>query len=235
MVIDKSVFKSESGISNLLIKQLAEGTYRNRGDSAPSDWVARAWKDLPQKEAGWVTTAVHDALLHEDPTVRSEALRTLDVAPKMADGGFLLDVVHNHFDLFRGLQRVGDSVDADCGRDLVMLTAGVLSGQKGRDFRRHMATDPDYGLQVLATLTRDDGDWVVEHSPQLVNDTLDPNEVRLGVILFNLRKDEMRLIQLVRRLVMGGGIVDNGRLAATIQNKIPNQALQNKLLAELSV
>lgn len=232
MIVDTQLFDTQSNTEALVVKQLAEGTYRHAGDSAPSDWVARVWQDLPSKEAGWVAMAVHNALLHETPTIRAEALRTLDIAPKMANGYFLLDVVQNHFDLFRGLQRKGDSPNADRGRDLVLLTAGVVSGELAHDFRRTMATDPDYGLHVLASLTQKDVDWVVENGAKLVNDQLDPTGVRLGVILFNLRKDEKRLTQLVKN-IGGSGVVDNGRLTTTIQNKIKDKTLQDKLLVAL--
>lgn len=83
MIADKGLFLSQSKTDDLVVRQLGQGIYRSKEDSAPSDWVVRVWKRLPRKEAGWVATAVCNALNHPDPNVRSEAQRALDIAPKM--------------------------------------------------------------------------------------------------------------------------------------------------------
>jgi hypothetical protein len=226
-------FSSQDETVKLIKTQLAEGIHRVREDTAPSDWVVRAWQALPQKEAGWVATAVHQSLLHDSPTVRAGALRTLDMAPQMVDAAFLLDVATNHFDLFRGLQRPGDSASTDRGRDLVQLTASVATGTSGNAFRHRLATDPTYGIHVLAALARLEPDWTAEHAADLANAQIDPDGTRLTILIFNLRHDAAHLQQFVRQLhAQELGL--NGRLHHTIQAKIRDSRLQAALLAILT-
>lgn len=227
---DKVIF--DSNVNQLVLEQFATGKHRGPSDTAPSDWVVRAWQALPAQAASWVASAVHNALLDTSPVVRAEALRTLDLAPKMMDVSFLLDVVQNHFDLFRGLKRSGDSANTDRGRDLVQLVAGGATGQHGRLFRRQMAIDPNYGIYVLAMLTREDADWVIQNSSQLVNQKIDSGGKRLEIILFNLRKNETQLKQFVKVLIENN-LVDNSHLTRAIQTKIRDTSLQHKLLSEI--
>lgn len=233
MTVDTNLFNSEVHTKQLIEEQLKTGVHREKMDTAPSDWVVRAWQALPKKEAGWVATAVHQSLLHDAPAVRVEALRTLDMAPKMVDAAFLLNVATHHFDLFRGLHRPGDSANTDRGRDLVQLTASVATGTPGNAFRHHLATDPTYGMHVLAALARLEPDWTAEHAADLANAQIDPDGTRLTILIFNLRHDPAHLQAFVRQLhAQEPGL--NDRLRHTIRAKIRDPHLQAALLAILT-
>ena len=221
-------FNSSPTTKQLITDQLERGLHRGRGDSAASDWVVRAWQALPAKEAGWVADAVHDALTHPDPTVRAEAVRALQIAPRMADPDSLLNLAQNQMHLFRGLRRDEDSPNKDRGSDFVQLVASVAEGAKGRAFRRQMARDRQYGLHVLAALTQDEPEWVVAQSAVLLNPTIDPDGTRLNVVLFNLRHDPDRLQQLVTQLHREG-VVGRERLLSAVRAKL-RPSLQQTLL-----
>lgn len=221
----------ESDVMHLVQVQLNNGIYRGKLDDASGDWLIRAWQALPQKEAQTMATAVNQCLINDSPDIRAEAVRTLDMCPEMADPTILLDLAKNRFELFRGLRRSSDSPQVDRGRDFVQLTASLASGDRGRDFRRQMAKDPVYGMNVLAALTQDDADWVVSHANELLNAQIDPDNSRLNIVIFNLRKKPQQLTQLVTNLAIQKG--NNGRLQSTIQAKIRDPQLQATLLAIL--
>ena len=160
-------------LTQLVADQLATGRHRGREDSAPGDWLARAWRSLPPSERTRLTAAIHEALTHADPQVRAEAVRLLDGNPRMADPQRLLEVVERHWDLFRGLRAPHDPPDVDRGRDLVQLVADRATGPRGSRFRQRMALDPVYGLHVLAALAEEEPDWTAAHIDELVAPALE--------------------------------------------------------------
>jgi len=145
-------------LTRLVADQLATGRYRGREDSAPGDWLARAWHALPADERPRLTAAIHAALTHADPQVRVEAVRLLDGNPRMADPERLLDLVEQHWDLFKGLRSPLDPPGVDRGSDLVRLVADRASGSRGTHFRKNMSRDPVYGIHVLAALADEEPD-----------------------------------------------------------------------------
>jgi hypothetical protein len=222
---------SANNLTKKVIEQLATGLHRGHDDSSPSDWLVRAWETIPSPKRAQLAEAVNEALTHSSPQVRTEALRTLDMAPKMADPNVLLGIAENQFELFRGLRRPNDAPQVDRGRDFVQLTASVATGASGSQFRHKMATDPDYGLHVLASLARLEPDWTVAHVADLVAPELDSDGTRLNILIFNFRQDLARLQQLVGNLATVPSL--HGRLRDSIQSKIKDSQSQAILLAEI--
>ncbi len=222
---------SADNLTKLVVEQLATGAYRGYNDLSPGDWLVRAWHALPSPTREQLAGAVNQALKHPSPPVRVEALRVLDMAPKMADPEVLLAIAESHFDLFRGLRRADDAVQVDRGRDFVQLTANVATGSSGSQFRHTMATDPVYGLHVLAALARLEPDWTVTHAADIVTSQLDADGTRLNILIFNFRQDWPRMQQLVHNLAQAPALHD--RLRDAILNKIKDPQHQTALLAEI--
>lgn len=220
---------SDMDLTELVINQLATGTHRAFADSSSGEWLVRAWQSLPPNGRTHLSAAVHQALQNDSPDIRVEALRTLDMCPQMADADTLLQLAQTRFDLFRGLRSRSDGMDVDRGRDFVQLTAHVATGSQGQAFRRQMALDPTYGMNVLASLVDEDVDWVLAHADELFNTTIDPDGVRLNIVFFNLRQNPPQLAQLVKQLAQAQPAL-HGRLRATIQSTIRDAPLQRQLL-----
>lgn len=233
MVFGSNLFTTNINTSKTIEEQLRTGLYRDKFDTGPSDWIVRIWQSLPQKEAGWVTEAVHQALQHELPEVRINAIATLSSCPQMAQAEILLNLAETQFELFKGLRRTTDNEQVDKGRDFVQLVASLATGSRGREFRRRVSLDPIYGLHVLASLTQQDGDWVIDNASILVNQQIDPNQTRLQIILFNFRKDEKRLTQFIEK-VKELHLIPQDALIKAIKAKIKDTQLQNKLVGKLN-
>ena len=220
-------------LTQLVADQLATGKYRGREDSAPGDWLARAWHALPAAERPRLTAAIHAALTHANPQVRAEAVRLLDGNPRMADPQCLLDLVERRWDLFRGLRGPLDPPSVDRGRDLVQLVADRASGARGTHFRQTLARDPVYGLHVLAALADEEPDWAAEHIHELVTPTLDPRGTRLTVLVYNLQRRPAVLRRAVANLAARQPEI-KARLAETIRAQVSAAALQAELLQLLA-
>lgn len=188
-------------LAQLVFDQLATGMHRGREDSAPGDWLDRAWHALTAAERPPLTAAIHQALTHPNPEVRSEAVRLLDGNPSMADPATLLDLVEQHWDLFRGLRGPLDAPEVDRGHAMAQLAAHHGAGPRGERFRQAMARDPVYGVNVLAALAEEETAWAVEHIHELVNPELDPTGVRLNVLVFNLQRQPAMLRRAVANLL----------------------------------
>jgi hypothetical protein len=213
--------------------QLATGRHRGPGDSAPGDWLARAWRSLPPSERARLTAAVHEALTHPDPQVRAEAVRLLDGNPRMADPQRLLEVVEGHWDLFRGLRASHDPPGVDRGRELVQLVADRATGPRGSRFRQRMARDPVYGLHVLAALAEEEPAWTAAHIDELVSPGLDPDGTRLKILLSNLQQRPEALRRAVANLVDRQPAL-RAPLAEAVRAKVRSSALRSELLQILS-
>lgn len=228
-----ALFNSKADTAKLIEEQLKSGLYRDKFDSGPSDWIVRTWPSLPDQEAGWVREAVHQALQHELPEVRINAITTLSSCPQMAQVELLLNLIETQFELFKGLRRPTDNEQVDKGRDFVQLVASLTTGSRGREFRRRVSLDPIYGLHVLASLTQQDGDWVIDNASTLVNQQIDPNQTRLQIILFNFRKDEKKLMQFVEK-VRELQLIPQDELIKALKAKIKDTPLQTKLVDKLN-
>ncbi len=223
-----------SDLTRLVADQLATSKYRGREDSAPGDWLARAWHALPAAERPRLTAAIHAALTHANPQVRAEAVRLLDGNPRMADPQQLLDLVERRWDLFKGLRGPLDPPSVDRGRDLVQLVADHASGSRGTHFRQTLARDPVYGLHVLAALADEEPDWAAEHIHELVLPALDPQGTRLTILVYNLQRHPEALRQAVGNLVARQPAIQ-ARLKETLQAEITDPALRQALLALVAV
>lgn len=220
-------------LAQLVADQLATGRYRGREDSAPSDWLDRAWHALPASERSRLTDAIHQALTHADPQVRSEALRFFDGNPRLADPQRLLDLVEHHWDLFKGLRGPLDSPDTDRGNTLAQLTADRATGARGARFRKSMALDPEYGDWVLAALVEEESEWASEHIHELVTPALDPNGSRLTVLVFNLQYRPAALRRAIINLVVARPAL-KVQLVQTIRAEVSSAALREELLQQLA-
>ncbi len=220
-------------LTQLVADQLATGRYRGREDSAPSDWLDRAWHALPASDRSRLTDAIHRALTHADPQVRSEALRFLDGNPRLADSQRLLDLVENHWYLFKGLRSPLDSPDTDRGNTLVQLAADCATGERGARFRKSMAFDPEYGDWVLAALAEEESEWAAEHIHELVAPALDPNGSRLTVLVFNLQECPEVLRCAVINLAAHRPTL-KAQLAKTIRAEVDSAELREELLQQLA-
>ena len=216
----------------LVVEQLAAGRYRGREDSAPGDWLDRAWHALPPAVQTRLTAAIHQALTHSDPEVRAEAVRLLDGNPGMADPQRLLDLAEYHWDLFRGLRGPLDAPHVDRGRALLQLAAHHASGPRGARFRQTIALDPEYGICVLAALAENEPDWAAEHIHELVAPELDPNGARLTVLVYNLQQRPETLRQAVSNLATRLPELQ-ARLAQTIRAEVRSAARRKSLLRQL--
>jgi len=215
-------------LTQLVADQLATGMYRGREDSAPGDWLARAWHALPAAERPRLTAAIHAALTHVNPQVRAEAVRLLDGNPRMADPQRLLDLVERRWDLFKGLRGPLDPPSVDRGRDLVQLVADRASGSRGTHFRQTLAHDPVYGLHVLAALADEEPDWAAAHIHELVTPALDPEGTRLTVLVYNLQRRPAALRQAVVNLAARQPEI-KARLAATLQAEVASPKIREDL------
>ena len=218
-------------LAQLVFDQLAKGMHRGREDSAPGDWLDRAWHALPPAERSPLTAAVHQALTHPNPAVRSEAVRLLDGNPSMANPTCLLELVEQHWDLFKGLRGPLDSPEVDRGHAMAQLTAHHAAGPRGELFRQTMARDPVYGENVLAALAYEETSWVIEHIHELVTPELDPNDVRLNVLVFNLQQQPAMLRRAVANLLDRQPNLRE-RLAQVIRASVRSRRLRANLLRQ---
>ncbi len=220
-------------LTQLVVEQLATGKYRGREDSAPGDWLDRAWHALPAAERSGLTSAIHKALTHSNPDVRAETVRLLDGNPRMADPQRLLEAFEQHWNLFKGLHGKNDSPGADRGRDLVQLTAARAEGTRGAHFRQKMAIDPVYGIHVLASLAEKEPAWAVEHIHELVTPELDPNGARLTVLVYNLQQRPEALRSAVANLTSRQPAL-KAQLEKTIRAEVSPADLKAELLQQLA-
>jgi hypothetical protein len=217
-------------LDQLVAIQLSKGQYSGEQDQSPSDWLIRAWGKLSPEGQDCLSSSVHRVLLHESPTVRAEAVRTLDVCSHMAQPQLLLYLAEHHFDLFRGVRRAEDPPDMDRGSDFVQLVCAVAGGAEGSRFRREMAFDPTYGGDVLPSLVRHEPDWVVDHIARLVHLDLDPLGFRLQLLLSRLQGNTDRLRRVVANLA-GKGPALRARLRMLLRRQIHCPELYAELLA----
>lgn len=193
---------SQINIEHLVFKQLQYGTHRGKQDGSPGDWLIRAFYELPSEVQKRISDAVNKALCHSSSDIRVEALRVLSICPEMIQSNFLLELMQNQFELFKGLRRSTESIDIDRGHDFVKLLASQLQGNEAKIFRHHMVFDPTYGESVMASLVKREPDWILEHITELVEPNLDLMGRRLKTVIFRLglRQDKSRLRILVEKL-----------------------------------
>jgi hypothetical protein len=231
-IFEKVSFNGD--LIQLVTEQLATGKYRGREDSAPGDWLARAWHALPRTERSHLTAAIHQVLTHSNPQVRAEAVRLLNGNRCMADPQRLLNLVEQHWDLFRGLRGPQDAPGIDRGCDLVQLVADRVRGSHGAYFRQTMALDPVYGIHVLAALAEEDTVWTAEHIHELVTPELDPNGSRLNVLVYNLQQWPEAMQNALANLA-GRQPALKERLAQVIRSEVRSSELRNELLQILKI
>jgi hypothetical protein len=220
-------------LTQLVFDQLATGMYRGREDSAPGDWLDRAWHALPAAEQPLLTAAIHRALAHPNPEVRSEAVRLLDGNPSMANPEYLLDLVERQWDLFKGLRGPLDPPGIDRGHAMAQLAAHLATGPRGVHFRQTMARDLVYGMDVLAALAENETAWAVEHIHELVAPELDPSGTRLNVLVVNLQRRPALLRRAVANLVARQPNIQ-ARLAQVISESVNSARLRAQLLRQLT-
>lgn len=216
-------------LDQLVAEQLASGMHRGREDSAPCDWIERVWHALTPAEQSRLIAAVHQALTHPNPEVRSGALRLLDGNASWGDPQYLLDLIEQRWDLFEGLRGPLDPPDMDRGHTLVRVAAHLARGARGTQFRRAMALDPVYGINVLAALSGDEPVWAADHIHELAAPELDPTGARLRVLVFNLQRSPGRLRRAVVNLAARQPNL-RARLAETIRAEVGSTMIQRRLL-----
>lgn len=221
----------DGDLTQLVFDQLATGMHRGREDSAPGDWLDRAWHALLPAERPPLTAAIHRALTHPNPEVRSEAVRLLDGNPSMADPQIVLDLVEQQWHLFKGLRGPLDPPGVDRGHTMAQLAAHLATGPRGVRFRQTMAHDPVYGINVLAALAENEPAWAAEHIHELVAPELDPSGARLNVLVFNLQRQPALLHRAVANLAARQPNI-RARLAQVICESVNSARLRAQLLRQ---
>ena len=218
-------------LEDKLALHLRTGCYMGRYD-AVGDWPERIVKSpaLSPLIKRHLIDSLHRCLTHAEPIVRIAAVGVLDTSSVLRDNWqIVLRMVH-HWPLFAGLRLPDDDPTRDRGLDaLHMLAARANWQEQGSAFIKCMATDKTYGGSVLAALTHDSPDWVVKAITSLVTPELDPQGLRLAIILHNLEGDAERITRVIQTL---RGKLPDARLHAAIA-PFKNTALFDTLHALL--
>jgi hypothetical protein len=136
-----------------------------------------------------MTQAVMQLLTDPDITVRTRAVwLAKNYAPRFSSQE-LLKVLQDRSDLFVGVKPTTGSASADLSWGLLQAMLGQPNASDAvRKRLRQAVLDPADGPKLLAVLTRDDTDWVLDHPVQLVV----ANPLNPGIILANLKPNQRR-------------------------------------------
>jgi hypothetical protein len=162
--------------------------FRDQGPEEGLNWAMAAVKSTPLEER--MTDAVMQLLTDSDPIVRSRAVTLANSFASRFGSVELLKVLQSHEDLYAGVR---STVDSDGDPDLAWgileaMSHHPLASNQVRDRLRNAALDPKDGFRLLAALTRDDTDWVLDQSVKLTAG----NPLNPEIILANLNGRDRR-------------------------------------------
>jgi hypothetical protein len=180
-----------SDLVALLRKQMLEGSvwsvFRDQGPEEGLDLAMEAVRST-ELEAP-MTQAVMQLLTDPDATIRTRAVwLAKNYAPRF-NSQELLSLLQNRSDLFVGVMPTTRSGTADLSWGLLQAMLGHPNASDTvRNKLRQAVLDPRDGPKLLAVLTREDTDWVLDHPLQLAT----ANPLNAGIILANLKPDQRR-------------------------------------------
>jgi hypothetical protein len=170
-----------------------------------------------------MTQAVMKLLTDPDVTVRSRAVwLAKNYAPRF-DSQQLLDLLQNRSDLFVGIRPMAGSDSGDLSWGLLQAMLGQPAASEAvRKRLRQSVLDPRDGSKLLAVLTREDTNWVLDHALEVAR----ANPLNAGIILANLDASG-------RREFVGGfagqPIATRDSIRLAIENKVRDPEEQKVL------
>jgi hypothetical protein len=152
-----------------------------------------ALKDTPF--ASRAADAVTGLLTDDNLDVRAGAVAVVEDFPQYFDGGQILRLLNEHSELYEG---VGTNHFGRKQPDLAWalmrgLAAMAKTDPAVRDRLRKAAQDPVNGTWVLAGVTSNDADWVINHPAESVQG--DPS--RAWIVMLNLGDNRERFLRMV--------------------------------------
>jgi len=178
----------DSDLVGLLRKQMLEGSvwsvFRDQGPEEGLDLAMEAVRSTDLEAP--MTQAVVQLLTDPDITVRTRAVWLAKNYAERFDSQELLRILQSRSDLFVGVKPATGSDGADLSWGLLQAMLGQPNASPAVRHQLHQAAlDPRDGPKLLAVLTDEDTDWVLEHALQLVM----ANRLNAGIILANLKPD----------------------------------------------
>jgi hypothetical protein len=137
--------------------------------------------------------AVTNLLTDHDLEIRSTAVDIVQQFPKVFDPIRLLEILQTHSDMFQDVP-TANKPDLTSGLLRAMAAHPSTDGRVINRLRK-AAVDPRTGSWVLAGVTTNDTDWVLDHVPEV----LDGDPRRAQILLFRL-KDPVLRERLVRAI-----------------------------------
>lgn len=180
-----------SDLVGLLRKQMLEGSvwsvFRDQGPEEGLDLAMEAVRSTDLEAP--MNQAVMELLTDPDVTVRTRAVWLAKNYATRFSSQDLLNVLQDRSDLFVGVKPTTGSGAADLSWGLLQAMLGQPNATDAvRNRLRQAVLDPTDGPKLLAVLTREDTDWVLDHPLQLaVANPLNP-----GIILANLKPNQRR-------------------------------------------
>jgi hypothetical protein len=181
----------DSDLVGLLRKQMLEGSvwsvFRDQGPEEGLDLAMEAVRSTDLEAP--MTQAVVRLLTDPDVTVRTRAVwLAKNYAPRF-DSQELLNLLKDRSDLFVGVRPSIGSGTADLSWGLLQAMLGQPNASEAVRKRLHQAVlDPRDGSKLLAVLTREDTNWVLDHPLELAS----ANPLNPGIILANLNPNDRR-------------------------------------------
>jgi hypothetical protein len=208
----------QTDLVSLLRRQMLEGSvwsvFRDQGPEEGLDWAMAAVQSTSLESR--MTDAVMQLLLDADRTVRSRSVILAKSFASRFSSEDLLQLLEEHPELFEGVKPSTGGDDPDLAWGLLEAMSGhPVVKDRVRDRLRKAALDPQEGSRVLAALTRDDRDWVLQHATQLVAG----NSLNAEIILANLAEAAHRqaFVQQFRTQSINTRRVISAAIDATIE------------------
>ena len=181
----------DSDLAGLLRKQMLEGSvwsvFRDQGPEEGLDLAMQEVRSTALEAP--MTQAVVQLLTDSDVTVRTRAVWLAKTYATRFNSQELLALLDNRPDLFVGVKPAVGSDPADLSWGLLQAMLGRPNASDEVRRRLHQAVlDPQNGPKLLAILTREDTDWVLDHAHELTM----ANPLNAGVILANLNAKQRR-------------------------------------------
>lgn len=180
-----------SDFVGLLRKQMLEGSvwsvFRDQGPEEGLDLAMEAVgsTDLEPR----MTEAIVQLLTDPDVTVRTRAVWLAKNYAERFNPQELLDILQRRSDLFIGVKPAVGSDGADLSWGLLQAMLGrPNSSQEVQTRLREAVLDPRDGPKLLAVLTDEDAEWVVDNAVLLAK----ANPLNAGIILANLEPNDRR-------------------------------------------
>jgi hypothetical protein len=149
------------------------GVGSNRGDSAPLDWIFRAYEQVRNTPyADRLSRGVAACLEAPEPDVQTQALVFFQSQPGAAGGERIDELVAGDRARFAGIaDPMHPSVDLEW--QLLVALGGRLrtGGARSLELARKEAVSPGKAHPFIAALTAAAPDWVIEHAEDIVRGT----------------------------------------------------------------